>query len=240
MALAVVHVDGASDPAHTGNAVTPSWTSVANSLLVVVGATFNATGSPVNGDVTDNQGNTYTVGPGAYGGAGNEGLGLWYSNATTRGAGHTVTFHPLSGAPSDTNISVVEITGQDLTSAVYDTTTKAAGTDGVSPYNITAAAAISGNQIAVYGAVVVAFANSAWTAPGGYSNIFNQPDAANFLGSDAAYKINETGTPTVGATRGEATTAGREVFATFKEAVSAVVTTGNDPPIGLIGRGAGW
>jgi len=219
MALAVVHVGGTVTGVSA--VVSDSWTSTAASLIVCVGQTFGSTGSPANGDITDSKGNTYTLGTGFYGGAANVGIGIWYNNAGTRGAAHTCTYDPASGVQ---NISVVEITGQDLTAAVYDSTTAAhlKDVDGLSPFNITAAAAISGNQIAVYALADASTNNFAWTQPSGYTNIINQPNGGVGLVSDAAYKINETGTPTVGATNAETSAQDVQVlFATFKEAGAA-------------------
>lgn len=213
MALAVVHTGGV-----TGGSTSDSWSSTATSLIVAIGHFFDNSSAPNDGDVTDSHSNAYTLVVNGAGGAGLPGVAIWYNNNGTRGAAHTVDV-AVAGV-SDQNNSIIEITGQDLTSAVFDTTTDATGTDSASPYDVTAAAAISGNQIAIYGVTLDASDNVAWGQPSGYSNIRNVQNGTASLVSAASYKINETGTPTVGATRTGSATA-REAFATFKEVAAA-------------------
>jgi len=224
MALAVAHVDGKV----TGGAPTTSgsWTSTAGSCLVAIGHLFANAGAAASGDMTDSKSNTWTLRGSIYGGAGQPGTAIYEQNNGTRGAAHTVTFAPTAGAPTISNIAVVEITGQDLVSD-FDATTFATAADTsapFSPWNVTAAGAISGNQIGVYAVTVDATAGTgAWTNPTGYTNIINQNDAA-VLVSYAGYKINETGTPTVGAVRSDTSVVGgRMLLATFKEATSVGV-----------------
>lgn len=218
MTLAVAHVGG-NNTSPVG-ATSDSWTSVAGSLIVAVGHTFDAPASAAAGDMTDSKSNTYTLAISLY----NQfsvGIGVWYSNAATRGSSHTVTYNPPGGGGEADNLAVIEITGQD-TGAAYDTATDATVTYSTpwTPFNITAAAAITGNQIAIYGVTLDDSSGvQAWGEPSGYSTILNNPSSAGLV-CIGSYKLLETGTPTVGATRvSSATAAGIGVFATFKEAV---------------------
>lgn len=230
MALAVVHVGGQATTG-TSTVTSDSWTSTAGSDIIVVGHTFADNGAATNGDITDAKSNTYTLLTSTMGGGSDIGIAVWHSNNTTRGASHTVTYNPTAGAGGESlNLAVIEITGQDQSSD-YDSTT--ANTHvyavGTTPANITASAAISGNQIAIYAETVNSGDNVAFTQPTGYTNILNQPNGVSDLVSDAAYKINETGTPTVGAARTIGSTTGnRVVFVTFKEATTSAFTA---PPI---------
>jgi len=229
MALAVVDVRGATGTALDVSAA--AYTSTSGSLIVVVVTNFDCT---VAGSVTDSFLNSYTQisGVGAIG-AGVVGIEVYFNNAGTRGAAHVITGHATASFP---DIACIEITGQDLVSPVV-TVTKGNATDASSPYNVTAGGAIVGNQIAVYAVTLDTGANTAFTPPGGYLNIYNEPDGANNV-MEAAYKINETGTPTVGATSAHAPAAAREAFVTFEEGAGALPS--DDPPIGIAGRGAGW
>ena len=175
--------------------------------------------------MTDSKGNTYTyTGTGGGGGASTAGAAVYYNNAGTRGASHTFTFNG-PGTTTIVNVSVIEITGQDL-STPFDSTTDATATDATTPFNVTAGGAINGNQIAIYACTPSVGAEDTFNHPGGYSNIFTQ-SSGTFLVSIASYKLNETGTPTVGATRsGPAPSNAVEVFATFKEAGAG---GGDDP-----------
>lgn len=202
----------------TGSGVTATFTNptTAGSLIVAVGVTFNKGTAFANGDVTDSKSNTYTLHVDNHRGFGLPGSGIWYNDGGTRGSSHTVTFNDGSG----TNIVVVyEITGQAASPA--DATTKATGTDAATPFDVTAAAAISGSQIAIYGVGLDTGATATWSPPTGYTEGGAQGNGAGVVG-ESAYKLNETGTPTVGgAWAGGGVSAGAEVFATFKLAAAS-------------------
>jgi hypothetical protein len=210
--LAVPHVGG---QVTTATSVTSdSWTSTAGSALGIIGHVFGAH-TLAAGDVTDSKGNTYTFAGGINGTGSTPGIGFWYNLSGTRGASHTVTFNPGVSA----NVAVVEVTGNSLS---FVAATFATASDGTSSFDVTAAAAISGTQIGMYGATIDTGDSKAWTQPSGYTNIINQGNGISFLVSDAAYKLNETGTPTVGATGTfSPVAAGREVFATFQEGAAS-------------------
>ena len=239
MALAVAAIGG-NDTTATGTVTTTaSWTSTANSDIVVIGHIYGSLGAPADGDVTDSKSNSYTL-LGSLIPTGNvPGIGIWHSNNTTRGASHTVTYAPTGGGGTNTesvNLSVVEITGQHLTSD-FDAATFATAVDTTSPFspwNVTAAAAISGNQIAVYGVTIdTNTGNFAFSNPTTSTGILSQGDSAN-LCFYAGYRINETGTPTVGATRsdsGVTASGGRMLLATFKE------SSGGPAPVEKAGVG---
>lgn len=220
MALAVPHVGGNATQG-TITQTSDSWTSTAGSLIVVMASTFDAISAFTAGECTDSKSNTYTLIGQRNGGSLAMGTALWYTNNNTRGATHTVTIDltPQTGGRF-VNLGVVEITGQALTSPL-DSTTFATAVDTTSPFTVTSAAAIVGNQIAVYGAVINGSSSAAWTQPTGYTNIINQGNGAADNLFDNAYKINETGTPSPGAAYTAGNTDAVEIFATFKEAVVA-------------------
>jgi hypothetical protein len=218
MALAVPQVGGFDTSLTGGAAVAATYGSstTSGSLLVAIGHLYNTSGVLTNGDITDNKSNTWTLRGSSLGGASAVGIGIWDQVGGTRGATHTVTLNLANSSADIANLAIIEITGADA-STPFDATTLAFATDASSPYSVTSAAAISGNQIALYGASLDTGANTAFTQPTGYSDIINQPDGA-FNVSIASYKINETGTPSPGATSSHAPSAAREVFATYKEA----------------------
>lgn len=219
MAITVPHVGGnISTPGDT--ATSDSWTSTSGSLIVVIGHTFGTTGSAANGDVTDSKGNSYTLITSDLI-AGSIGIAAYYNNGGTRGASHTVTFNG-PGSGTFVNVAVIEISGTNLT---LDGTTFATASDTTSPFSVTAAAALSGTQIGIYGATLSTGSNSAWTQPTGYTNIINQGGGDLFLVSDAAYKINETGTPSPGGSGGWTVSAAREIFVSFMEGSAAVAAS---------------
>lgn len=229
MALAVAHVGG-NVSTGTGTITSSSWTSTAGSDIIVIGHIFATAGAAANGDITDSKSNTYTLLGSSIGTSVTSGIAMWHSNNTTRGASHTVTYNPTASAGTGSesiNVAVVEITGQD-SSADFDATTLATFADNISPFspfNVTASAAISGNQIAVYGTTLNAGSNFAFTQPTGYTNIINTGNGAAALVSLASYKIDETGTPTVGATRTDSDTGDcHTIIATFKEAAGGGAT----------------
>ena len=226
MSLAVPHIGGnVSSP--SGAVASDIWASVGGSLIVAVAQSFADSGSPVGSDISDNKGNTYTVGGGLFSGNNQPGVGIYYNSSGTRGAGHQVTSNP-PGFPAFNNIAVIEITG--AAAAPFDATTLNATrrTSGGSPWAITAAGPIVGNQIAIYAITIDANVNAAFTDPAGYTNIINQPNGTTSLVSYAAYKINATGTPTVAATSAHSLGSINLVLTTFREAATA------DPTLGMI------
>jgi hypothetical protein len=231
MALSVNQVSGNVTVSATANATatTPSITTVATSLLIWVATVFNTAGALVNGDVLDNKGNSWTLIPGSSSLSGaNVGIGAWYNNNGTRGSGHTVSGNLTGSAGEFQNGHLIEILGQDLSSPI-DSITTATSTDATSAYQVTAAGAIVGNQIGIYATVNDSGSNSAFTAPAGYTNIINQPDGTGFLVGGAWYKINETGTPSPGATSAHTgITTARNLFISVKEASSATTPVFQD------------
>jgi hypothetical protein len=216
MALAVAQVGGAfTNGAST--AVTFGSTTTAGSLIVANGNTFNTT-TFAAGDVTDNKSNSYVKDKENNGGASNVGSGVWSNNGGTRGASHQVTFAPASGSP--TSLAICEVTGQAASNA-FDTTTAGTATDNTSPFAVTAGGAISGNQIAFYVCCVNSSTSAAWSGPSGYTGVFADGNGATDLTSNTAYKIDETGTPTVSSTNGFTVSGNAvEVFVTYKEAAA--------------------
>lgn len=227
MALAVNQNSGTQGS--TASTATPSLTTVSGSLLVVYLTHYDATNTPANGDITDNKGNSYTLLESRYLGPASGGVGIWYNDAGTRGASHTITGTITAGSTGFgcCSVAVCEITGQNTGSAA-DAATHANNNDSTSPYVVTAAAAISGNQIAIV-AISPDDNGSAgtFTPPTGYTLIFDAGGAINGADIFGAYKINETGTPapsTSWSTAGGSF--GAQAFATFKEA-----TGGQDPDV---------
>jgi hypothetical protein len=224
MAIAVNQVFGKTTTTTGGaTATSSSVTTVSGSLLVAISPVFNTAGALVDADCTDSKSGTWTLAQTNLGGSGAVGIGVWYQLGGTRGTTHTVSCNLTNSSNEDKLLLVVEITGHD-TSTPLDTTTKATGTDATSAYTVTSAAAISGNQIAIYGVGLDTGTNTSFTAPTGYTNIGNQGNGSTDLVGGAWYKLNETGTPSPGATSSHSNTAGREVFVTFKEAASGNAT----------------
>lgn len=222
MALAVAQVGGNVTTVAGTITATFGSSTTAGSLIVACGMTFGATSPMATGDVTDNKSNpNYTLRQGVTGGASGDAAAIYDDVGGSRGASHQLSYNPINGTGDNNNIGMIEITGAD-TSTPYDSTTGATNNDSTSPYSITAAGAISGNQIAIYVCSADLTGNSAWTQPTGYSNIINQPDSANFP-SICSYKINETGTPSPAASNAQGITAAgaHEAFATYKEAAAS-------------------
>ncbi len=215
MALAVAH-NGGNVGTQSGSLTSDTWTSTPGSDIIVCGFLFNSSAAAVNGDVTDVKGNTYTLLKSLYGGSSAVGLGFWHNNNGTRGASHTVTFHPGTGNP-DVNLGVCEITGQLVASDDYDATTGATAHDVTSPLTVTPAAAITGNQIAFYAAIADYGTNTAWGQPAGYTDVTNQPDGGSFLPCMMSRKIGATGTTAVAATNAATIADARELLVTFKQ-----------------------
>ncbi len=217
MALAVAQVGGNVTTGSGSIAATFGSTTTTGSLIVAVYHAYAANVAVAGGDITDSNSNTYSTTTSAMGVAAC--ISAYYNNAGTRGASHAVTGNLVNASGESDNLAMIEITGQHA-STPYDTTTAATSTDLTSPYDVTAAAAISGTQIAIYGTTIDSGNNNAFTNPTGYSNIINQPDGITALVSYAGYKLNETGTPTVGATSSHGTANARNLLVTFKAAVA--------------------
>ena len=213
MAIAVAQVGGATG---TGGSNTASFgsTTTTGSLIAIVGFGWSMSAASATKD-SDSKSNTYTLAKGNVPG-GASGIEIAYNNAGTRGASHTCTF--VDGTASVAT-GIIEITGQD-SSTPFDSTTAATATDNKSTFDVTAAAAISGNQAAVYGVMTDAASATAWTPPTGYTDLYNDPHGDTNWAFESAYKVLETGTPTVGAARSVVTPTAAEVFVTFKEASS--------------------
>lgn len=224
MALAVAQVIGNATGTGGGGTITVTFGSstTTGSLIALIGPCYNTSGAAAGSDFTDNKGpNTYTLAESNLGGASALGFEAAYNNAGTRGASHQVSFNG-PGTTDTSEVAGVEITGQD-SSTPFDTTTHTTAADGTSPFAITAAAAISGNQIAIYGVVIDTSGTNAWSGPAGYTLIGQLTNGAADLIYWTGYKINETGTPTVSATNTDviAGAGGKEIFFTFKEAAAS-------------------
>ncbi len=211
--MTVEHVGGHS-ALHTGGATctSDSWTSVSGSLIVVVAHYYNTAGAAANGDVTDSKGNSYTLWPGSEvaGSTNITGTAVYYNNAGTRGTTHTVSVNRVNDNGSLTNCSVIEITGQHA--SPINTTADATSNDATSPYDVTAGAALPTNNIAIYGNCLDTGDTNAYGAPAGYTAILVESDGSSTLCSAAYYKVNESGTPTVGATKGGTISNAASVF----------------------------
>lgn len=225
MALAVPHVGG-SIATGSGTITSDSWTSTAGSLIVAIIFSFGMTSPAAAGDITDSKSNSYALRVSSVGGISGVAIAVYDNVGGTRGATHTVTANPVNSSSGDfDNIGIIEITGADA-STPYDATTGAVATDSVTPFAVTAAGAISGNQIAIYGISADLVSNSAWTGPSGYTLIIQNPDPTTDFPCWSGYKINETGTPTVSSTNASSLTGAgaREALVTYKEgaAVTAI------------------
>lgn len=220
MALLVAQVGGNVTTATATISATFGSATTAGSLIWAIDHVYNTSGAAVTGDVVDNKSNSYPLITSSFGGAGAPGIAGYYNNGGARGASHQLTANLVNSAGESCNLAMTEITGQDPT-APLDTTTFNTATDAASPWDVPAAAAIVGNQVSGYGVTIDTGTNTAFTNPTGYSTIITQPNGVTSLVSHAAYKINETGTPTVGATSTHSSTAAREIFFTFKEAAAA-------------------
>ena len=227
MALAVAQVGGNSSTATNGSSFTFGSTTTTGSLIVVGIWCYNTSGSAAAGDFTDSKSNTYQLAGSLLSSL--EGVEMGYNNAGTRGSSHQCTGN-APGANESICTGGVEITGQDTTNSTscFDSTTFNTANDTTSPFAVTAAAAISGNQIAVYlCSIGGASGNQAVGDPTGYTLIKSQGNANTDLCGYMGYKINVTGTPSPACTW--AGTVGsespREAFASFKEASGAAADT---------------
>lgn len=226
MAISVLGVRGTTGVfggTGTGDSTCPSFTSTAGSTLIVVLSFFHSNGTPSGSDIADSKSNTYTIVNFTHGGVNAVGIAAYYNIGGTRGASHTITGTPVGGSnQSASNIAVIEISAAGTIS--FDGTTDAVATDSTSAYTVTAAAAIAGTQIGVYGCTLDIGNSAAFTQPTGYSNIFNEPDGTANLVSIASYKNPETGTPAPGATRSGTAADGREIFCSFLETGGATTS----------------
>lgn len=228
MALAVAQVGGNVGTGAGSISATFGSTTTSNSLIVALCHTYNTSGAAAAGDVTDSKTNTYQLALANFGGASAPGISGYYNSAGTRGASHQLTVNLVNSSSDSSNIAMIEITGQDTStsSSCFDATTAASGTDSSSPWSVTSAAAISGNEIAIYGVTIDTSSVTPFTQPTNYSDIINQGDGGQALVSCASYKNLETGTPSPGATSTHSGTA-RELFLTFKEASSSASASAN-------------
>jgi hypothetical protein len=222
MALAVNQTFGNNSTSGVGADINSSTvTTVSGSLLVVILHSYNTAGVGANGDITDSKSNTYTHHGGFYNGVNGAGIAIYSNDAGTRGSGHFISGNRVNDGASQCNIACIEITGHN-TGAAFDATTFAAIADasGNTPWLVTAAAAISGNQIAVGGVTIDTGGTNAWTDPTGYTNINHQDNGSGALVTCASYKLNETGTPVVSWANNDTTSTGLSavLIATFKEA----------------------
>ena len=227
MALAVAQVGGNTSTATNGISFTFGSSTTTGSLIVLGGWNFNTSGSAAAGDFTDSKSNTYQLAGSSLSVA--EGVELGYNNAGTRGTSHQCTVNSPGNGESICAAGV-EVTGQDTTNSTscFDATTLATANDTTSPFNVTAAAAISGNQIGIYlCSIGGASGNQAVGNPTGYTVAASQGNANTDLCGYMGYKINETGTPSPGCTWAGTvgTESPRELFASFKEASGAAADT---------------
>lgn len=220
MALAVAQATGSTSSGLASVTVSFGSSTTSGSLIVGIGCYYN-TGGVVGaaGDCTDSKSNTYSLAGYSFGAVNQAGIGGYYNNAGTRGSSHSVTVNLVNAAGESDQLGIIEITGQDP-STPFDSTTFATANDITSSFDVTAAAAISGNQIAIYGVSVAGTSGSpSWTGPTGYTVAGSQNNADTSLVYWTGYKINETGTPTVGGSwSGTVGESPREIFMSFKEA----------------------
>ena len=220
MAMAVAQVGGNVSSSSGGGSISFTFGSstTTGSGIALIGHTFNTSGSAAGTDFTDSKSNTYQLGKALLGGASSIGIEGAYNNAGTRGASHQCTFN-APGNNESNNIAGIEFTGQDASTSTscFDATSSNTANDATSSWDVTAAAAVPSGCLAVYGVSIDTGTNNAFTQPSGYTNIINQPDGTAFLVSCASYKLNETGTPTVGATSGHTAGSGsaREILLVF-------------------------
>jgi len=219
MSLAVVNTGG-NGATGSDTITSPSFTTTAGSLIIAVGTVYNTSGSAAGGDFTDSKGNSYTLANASLGGTNTVGIEVAYQLGGTRGSSHTISYNG-PGPSTSVNIAVLEITGHD-TSTPFDSSTDAFAFDlnATGGWTVVAGGAISGNQIAIYVCVIDTGSTNTWTMPTGYTNVNNHGNGATDLVDCVAYKINETGTPTVSGLWGSGTaTDACQFFASFKEAV---------------------
>lgn len=187
-----------------------SWASTTGSTIVAIGHTFNVA-SFSSGQMTDSKGNSYTFRGGATASSA-IGIGVWDNIGGTRGASHNVTISPGGGTEA---LSVIEFSGTGT--ITWDTTTLATATDATSPLSVTAAAALSGTAIGIYGAAVDNGVLGTWGDPAGYSTILSFGDGSAGLVFYSGQKIGESGTPTVSATYSAAISSAKELFASYSD-----------------------
>ncbi len=256
MAIAVAQVNGSTAFGSGAVSVTFGSSTTTGSAIVIVGCISNTNSvGPVAGDVSDSKSNTWQVGIGApFGTTGNCSIGGYYNNAGTRGASHQMTFDVTAPTAGTVQAAIIEITGQNATSATscYDAAVDATANDIVTPFDVTAATAVTSGSIGIYGASISGDSgNPAWTDPTGYTVIGSQNDAGSSFVYYAGYKLSESGTPTVGAGwSGTHSQSPRELFMAFLPAASSAsanavfanvdvtatnpVVTGDLPPPGFL------
>jgi len=124
MAIAVAHAGGGPGaPAANGTDTTsPSWTSVAGSLICGLGVSFGLSGAEVGANWSDSKSNGYTLLQSQVPDAA-AGLGSAYNNGGTRGSSHTVSYNGTGTGEFNTEADI-EITGHDVASP-FDATTQA-------------------------------------------------------------------------------------------------------------------
>lgn len=236
MALAVAQTKSTTASGNV-SVTSPSFTSTSGSLLVVVLCAYNpASVAVADGDITDSKSNSYTRIPNAsiFPGTNVSGIAAYFNNAGTRGTSHTVTGNPVNSGGGSYQICVIEFSGFD-TSTPIATATAATANDTTSAFDVTAAAAVPSGGAGIYGCSVAGDSgSSAWGDPSGYTVAGHADDASADLVYYVGYKLNETGTPTVGGTWGGTVgaTSPRECFF----AVQAAGGGGGQPPYGTATR----
>lgn len=204
-----------------GNAsdvISPSFTSVVGDLLIAAVATFDVDIAFTDTMVNDNKGNTWHLAEGQPKGDGLPGSGIWYTVVTTGGAATTVTFQSGAGHGTYHDIAILGFHSTTGWATPFDTTTHANASDISDPMQVTAAAAISGSQVAVAVCCTNTGGTNAYAPPTDYLLGYFQNDGSSYNAFASAYRIGETGTPSPGFTKaGSSQTQASQTFVTFKE-----------------------
>lgn len=181
----------------------PSVTSTAASLAVILGGAFNEASAIVGSAFTDSKSNTYTLADGNDGGVNACNVGAGYNDGGTRGTTHTFSFNAPGGGEFN-NCAYIELSGHVTPTPFNATYTgKANGTTTACSVSTGATVTTSVLLIAVF--CVDTGNTGSWPTVTGWTKFNDRPDGASQMVGAAYYKAvassgaTETCNPTYGA-----------------------------------------
>jgi len=207
-----------------------SRTTVSGDRVVVVYVWFDSgtAASQAAGTVTSTPAKTFTKDTEFLSGSAGIAVYSWVSDGTTL---TKITCTPTVGSSVGNVGGCPVIVHSDAGTVTYDSGTKGTGTDATSPIAWSAGGAVSGTQIGFIGVVIDNGASGTFTPSSGYTMLQEAGDGTSTLTNHEAYKINETGTPSLSVAYSAAITATAEMFVSFKEPGGAPDDALLTPPI---------
>jgi hypothetical protein len=216
MALTATAFGGATANSNAADLNPGSLTSATGDRVVVVYTWFDTgtAASQAAGRVTSTPAKTFTKDAEFLSGSMGFAVYSWVSDGTTL---TQINVAPTAGSSVGNVAGGTVKVHSDAGTVTYDSTTKGTGTDSTSPLAWSAGGAVSGTQIGFIGVVIDNGAAGAFTTSSGYTMLQEHGDGTTSLTNHEAYKVNETGTPSLSVAYSAAITAAAELFVSFKE-----------------------